>query len=308
MWSRPGASPPGGPGSASPTSTRCGWQGCACSPTTGTVWPTPACCGGPWSTWATWGAWWPSTPRIAAWPGRGQLHEGEVSSLLGLAGIPAAAEEVVVARDLAVARLTGGRYHVQHVSTAGTVALIRAAKAEGLAVTAEVAPHHLAFDHTAVALHRPGLQDVPAAAPARGRGRPARRPGRRHHRHGGHRPRPACRPREGRALRGRPTRGHRPGDRGGGGAARRWGWDRRTCSPAWPWPRPAWPAWPAGGSGSPPAAPATITVIDPAVEWVAERFHSRSANSPWRGRRLKGRARHALLRGRFTLRDGEVQW
>jgi len=54
--------------------------------------------------------------------------------------------------------------------------------------------------------------------------------------------------------------------------------------------------------------PATITVIDPAVEWVAERFHSRSANSPWRGRSLKGRARHALLRGRFTLRDGEVQW
>ncbi len=54
--------------------------------------------------------------------------------------------------------------------------------------------------------------------------------------------------------------------------------------------------------------PATITVVDPQVEWVAERFASRSANSPWRGRRLKGRARHALLRGRLTLRDGEVQW
>jgi dihydroorotase len=54
--------------------------------------------------------------------------------------------------------------------------------------------------------------------------------------------------------------------------------------------------------------PATISVIDPAAEWVAERFQSRSANSPWRNRRLTGRARHVLLRGRFTLRDGEVQW
>lgn len=76
----------------------------------------------------------------------GQLHEGAVSSRLGVRGLPAAAEEVVVARDLALVRLTGCRYHVQHVSTGGTVELIRKAKTEGLPVTAEVTPHHLAFD------------------------------------------------------------------------------------------------------------------------------------------------------------------
>ena len=55
-------------------------------------------------------------------------------------------------------------------------------------------------------------------------------------------------------------------------------------------------------------SPATITVIDPAREWVAEQFYSRSANSPWRHRALAGRARHVLLRGRFTLRDEELEW
>ena len=75
----------------------------------------------------------------------GHMHEGPISSLLGMAGLPAEAESVVVARDLAIARLTGARYHVQHVSTAATVDLVRAAKAEGMEVTAEVAPHHLWF-------------------------------------------------------------------------------------------------------------------------------------------------------------------
>jgi len=80
----------------------------------------------------------------------GHMHEGAVSSLLGVSGLPALAEEIVVARDIALARLTGCRYHVQHVSTAGTVELVAAAKAEGLPVTAEVTPHHLYFDHQQV--------------------------------------------------------------------------------------------------------------------------------------------------------------
>ena len=75
----------------------------------------------------------------------GQMHEGLVSSSLGLAGQPREAEEVVVARDLAVARLTGGRLHLCHLSSAGSVEMVRRAKAEGLRVTAEVTPHHLAF-------------------------------------------------------------------------------------------------------------------------------------------------------------------
>jgi dihydroorotase len=80
----------------------------------------------------------------------GQVHEGEVSSRLGMAGVPREAEEIVIARDIALARLTGVRYHAQHVSTAGAVSLIAAAKAEGLPVTAEVTPHHLYFDHSYV--------------------------------------------------------------------------------------------------------------------------------------------------------------
>jgi dihydroorotase len=75
----------------------------------------------------------------------GQMHEGANSYTLGLAGRPAEAEELVVARDLALARATGGRLHVCHVTSARSVELIRRAKAEGIRVTAEVTPHHLVF-------------------------------------------------------------------------------------------------------------------------------------------------------------------
>ena len=70
-------------------------------------------------------------------------HEGEVSGRLGLPGWPGIAEESIVARDVMLARHTGSRVHVAHVSTAGTVEVIRWAKAQGIAVTAEVTPHHL---------------------------------------------------------------------------------------------------------------------------------------------------------------------
>ena len=73
----------------------------------------------------------------------GQMNEGIVSARLGLKGIPAAAEEAIVARDLALAELTGGWLHIAHVSTAGSVDLIRRAKEKGIRVTAEVTPHHL---------------------------------------------------------------------------------------------------------------------------------------------------------------------
>ena len=80
----------------------------------------------------------------------GHMHEGAVSSRLGMRGIPAAAEETIVARDISLVELTGATYHVQHVSTAGTVELVRTAKGRGLPVTAEAAPHHLALDHTEI--------------------------------------------------------------------------------------------------------------------------------------------------------------
>jgi dihydroorotase len=74
-----------------------------------------------------------------------QMHEGVHSASLGLRGQPSEAEELVVARDLAIARLTGGRLHLCHLSSARSVELVRRAKAEGVAVTAEVTPHHLTF-------------------------------------------------------------------------------------------------------------------------------------------------------------------
>jgi len=239
--------------------------------------------------------------------GAGQMHEGEISALLGLAGIPAAAEEVVVARDLAIARLTGGRYHLQHASTAGTVALVRAAKAEGLAVTAEVAPHHLAFDHTAVLstdsaykMYPPlrGPEDVAALREGLADGT-IDMVGTDHAPHAAHEKDVPFED----APRG--VIGLETAVAAVLGAV--------ALGPERLFARMALaPALLAGLSGRGDwlraGSPATITVVDPEAQWVAEHFASRSANSPWRGRRLKGRARHALLRGRFTLRDGEVQW
>ena len=73
----------------------------------------------------------------------GIMHEGKVSMLLGLRGMPAAAEDVMVARDIALAELSGGRLHVMHLSTEGAVQAVRRAKERGVNVTAEVTPHHL---------------------------------------------------------------------------------------------------------------------------------------------------------------------
>ncbi len=72
----------------------------------------------------------------------GVMHEGEVSKALGLPGIPAAAEDLMTARDVALAEATGGRLHMMHVSTAGSVDAVRSAKRRGVRVTAECAPHH----------------------------------------------------------------------------------------------------------------------------------------------------------------------
>lgn len=82
--------------------------------------------------------------------GKGVVNEGVVSTRLGLPGIPAAAEETVVARDIALAELTGCRLHLAHLSTAGSIALVRDAKARGVAVTCEVTPHHLFMDEDAL--------------------------------------------------------------------------------------------------------------------------------------------------------------
>ncbi len=87
-------------------------------------------------------------PTLAA---KGVMHEGAVATRLGLRGIPAAAEEIMVWRNVILAELTGARVHVAHLSTKGSLEAVRAAKAKGLKVSCEVTPHHLALTDQAVA-------------------------------------------------------------------------------------------------------------------------------------------------------------
>jgi dihydroorotase len=87
--------------------------------------------------------------------GGGHMHEGEWSSRLGIPGIPAEAEELMVMRDLALCRLTGSPVHFLHLSTAASVAMVRGAKASGLPVTAEAAPHHFSLTDACVASYDP---------------------------------------------------------------------------------------------------------------------------------------------------------
>jgi dihydroorotase len=85
----------------------------------------------------------------------GAMHEGAWSSRLGIPGQPAAAEELMVMRDIALARLTGGRVHFQHLSTRRSVELVAAAKAEGLPVSCEATPHHFTLMDEACASYDP---------------------------------------------------------------------------------------------------------------------------------------------------------
>jgi dihydroorotase len=91
----------------------------------------------------------------------GAMNEGVVSTELGLPAAPAAAEEVMVARDVLLAELTGAHVHIAHLSTAGSVRLVRDAKARGVAVTAEVTPHHLLLTEDAVRTFDPNTKMAP---------------------------------------------------------------------------------------------------------------------------------------------------
>jgi dihydroorotase len=93
------------------------------------------------------------------------MHEGEWSSRLGIPGIPSEAEELMVMRDIALARLTGARVHFQHLSTDGAIAMVRAAKAGGLAVTAEAAPHHFTLTDECCASYDPVFKVNPPLRP-----------------------------------------------------------------------------------------------------------------------------------------------
>jgi len=229
----------------------------------------------------------------------GHMHEGRVSSRVGIEGIPAIAEETVVSRDLALARLTGARYHVQHVSTARTVEMIHSAKAEGLQVTAEVTPHHLSFTEADVAELNPDFKMYPPLRTDEDRQvlRAALVDGTidavatDHAPHAAH----ECEVPFAEAPRGIIG--------------------LETAIPAYldaigDEPELLFeclssrPAAIAGldGQGGPlvTGRVANVTVIDPTAFWTASRFHSKSRNSPWIGRELRGRAIATIFRGRLT--------
>ncbi len=242
-----------------------------------------------------------------------QMHEGEVSAILGLQGWPAAAEEMVVARDLLLAELTGGRLHLCHLSTAGSVALVRAARARGVLVTAEAAPHHFTLTDEAarsfdpvykvnpplrskadIEAIRDGLADGTIDAIATDHAPHAREdkevewasaP-------------PGMLGLE-TALALTITELVEPGYLRLDQAV-----ERLTAGPARCRRLP--------GHGGPlvPGAPANLTVFDPTAAWTvaAPALASRARNTPYHGRQVRGRVVHTLLRGTFTVRDGKASW
>jgi dihydroorotase len=242
-----------------------------------------------------------------------QMHEGEVSAILGLQGWPAAAEEMVVARDLLLAELTGGRLHLCHLSTAGSVALVRAARARGVLVTAEAAPHHftltdeLARSFDPVYKVNPPLRskaDVEAIRTALADGTvdaiaTDHAPHAREDKEVEWASAPPGMLGLETALALTITELVEPGYLRLGQAV-----ERLTAGPARCRRLP--------GHGGPlvPGAPANLTVFDPTAAWTvaAPALASRARNTPYHGRQVQGRVVHTLLRGTFTVRGGKASW
>ncbi|PLS76525.1 MAG: dihydroorotase [Actinobacteria bacterium] len=239
----------------------------------------------------------------------GHMHEGEWSSRLGIPGIPAEAEELMVMRDIALARLTGARLHLLHLSTAGSVTMVAAARAQGLPVTAEVAPHHFTLTHAELAGYdavfkvnpplrttadvdavKAGLQNGTIDAIATD-----------------HAPHPQ-------EAKEAPFDQAPPGMLGLETALSlalselQLPIEQTLALLSW---QPARVAGLNAGHGGPvtEGAAANLCVIDPADTWVleAERLASRSRNTPYAGRKMTGRVRHTVLRGEPVVVNGEAQ-
>ena len=235
----------------------------------------------------------------------GHMHEGRISARLGMAGLPSRAESEIVARDLDLVRRTGAAYHCQHVSTAGTVDLIRGAKQEGLPVTAEVTPHHLSFTDSDVEGLDSSFKMYPPLRSAEDRA----------------------------ALRSGLLDGtidavatdhapHTPEEKAGEfTSAPRGVIGLETAAPV------VWesvgdphkffevmstnPARIAGmgdqGSFLGSGAPANIVVFDPKATWVPESFFSKSANSPYLGDQMTGRVVATIANGDLVHDIRQVQ-
>jgi dihydroorotase len=239
----------------------------------------------------------------------GHMHEGAWSSRLGIPGQPAEAEELMVQRDLALARLTGARVHFQHLSTRGSVELVRRARADGLPVSAEATPHHFtltdavcaSYDATYkvnpplrpdddVAAVRAGLADGALDAIATD--------------HAPHAPH----------LKELPFDEAPPGMLGLETALAlaltELGLPLEQLLALLSW-QPAAIAGLGDQHGGPVdvGRPANLCVIDPDATWKVEpaRLASRAKNTPYAGRTLRGRVRHTVLRGEPVVVDAEAR-
>jgi dihydroorotase len=243
----------------------------------------------------------------------GHMNEGEWSAKLGIPGRPAAAEVSIVARDLELARITSGRYHVLHLSTAGAAALVRAAKADGIRVTAECTPQHVTLTEEACASFDPVMKmnpplrtsaDVDAlkAALADGTIDAIATD------HAPHAPETKAVPFEEAppgmlgvetALAVALTHLVEPGVL-----------SLQQALAALSW-QPARIAGLGARHGGPieSGRPANLCVFDPHEQWVvdAARLASKSRNSPFAGWKLSGRVRHTVLDGVAVVLNGEAQ-
>jgi len=238
----------------------------------------------------------------------GVMHEGAWSSRLGLPGQPAEAEELMVMRDIALCRLTGSRLHFLHLSTAGSVAMLRGARAAGLPVTAEVTPHHLSLTDAEVAGYDPVFKvNPPLRTPADVAAlKAALADGTVDAIATDHAPHPQ----EAKEL---PFDEAPPGMLGLETAlavvldADAAPLDRVLAALSWV---PARIAGLEQRHGGPVEAgrPANLCVFDPEELWVVDpaTLASRSRNTPFAGRRLRGRVRHTVVEGEAVVRDGKA--
>ena len=245
----------------------------------------------------------------AALASGGHMHEGAWSSHLGIPGVPAEAEELMVLRDIALSRLTGTRMHFLHLSVASALGAVRAAKAAGLPVTAEAAPHHFTLDDSVVASYDPVFKvnpplrptaDVEAVRVALGDGTldaiaTDHAPHTQEDKEAPFDEAPPGMLGLETALALALTELSLP-------------LERVLALLSW---QPARIAGIEAEHGGPVAEgrPAHLCVIDPAAVWVVEpeKLASRSRNTPYGGRKLTGRVRHTVLAGEAVVIDGKAQ-
>ena len=239
----------------------------------------------------------------------GHMHEGEWSARLGIPGQPAEAEELMVMRDLALARLTGTRVHFQHLSTAGSIEMVQAAKASGLPVTCEATTHHFTLTHAECASYDPVFKvnpplrtDADVAAVRAGLADGSIDCIATDHA-------PHTQEAKERAFDQAP-----PGMLGLETALALALTEldlpiaQVLALLSW---QPARILGVDADHGLPvaPGHAANLVVIDPTATWTVDpaTFASRSRNSPYAGRTVTGRVRHTLLHGEPVVIDGEAQ-